>query len=86
MKNIPEIQKQLEGLMDVIEVAEILGLSRSKVYDLLSRNELPHYRIGGTYRVSMEQLQRYLQSRERGGQPEQPAPKSEPPKLKHLSI
>lgn len=57
-------------LMTVAEVAKRLQCSESFVYQLLSSGELKHYGLGqgqGGKRISEEQLEEYLASRERGG-------------------
>ena len=72
-------------MLTVVEVAKRLGISRSKAYRLLETAKVPHYRIDGTYRVSEEQLQAYLESVAVGGnQPKPAAPARRTIKLKHL--
>lgn len=64
-------------LMLVSRVSEILSCSESFVYARIADGSLKHFRLGagqGGIRVSEEQLQEYLQSRERGGKPEPAAP------------
>jgi excisionase family DNA binding protein len=59
------------------EAAEVLGLGRSKVYALLATGELPSIRVGGSLRVPVEALRRWLDQRlrsaaeagARGGRP-----------------
>ncbi len=77
-------------LLMVKEVAEYLNVSESFVYGLLQSGRLKHHVLGkgqGGKRISMEQIQEYLQSVERGGEP-QTQPKSLAPniKLKHLAL
>ena len=55
-----------EGLPQVLtvpEVARLLQLSRSKVYELAAKNELPVIRIGRSVRVSLADLVRWLEAR-----------------------
>ena len=78
------------ALMTVKEVAGFLHVSDSFVYALLGSGRMKHHVLGkgqGGKRVSMEQLQEYLQNVERGGEL-QPKPKSpaKPIKLKHLVV
>jgi excisionase family DNA binding protein len=40
-----------EGLARIPEVARFLGLSRSQIYVLMDRGELPYVRIGRSRRV-----------------------------------
>jgi excisionase family DNA binding protein len=42
------------------DVAEVLRLSMQTVYELLKTGQLPHYKVGRSYRVSEEQLADYL--------------------------
>ena len=50
-------------LLKPIEVAELLGLSRSKVFEMLAAEELPVVRIGRAIRVPREQLDQWIQDR-----------------------
>lgn len=82
----------MERLLKVPEVAERLGCSTSFVYNAIADGSLRHYRLGkgqGGIRVSEEHLEEYLQSVERGGQAESPAPLPRPRKqlkLRHLEL
>lgn len=48
------------------DVAERLRISKTTVFRLLDRKELPGYKIGGQWRISPEQLDKYLESVENG--------------------
>ncbi|MDP9315473.1 MAG: helix-turn-helix domain-containing protein [Chloroflexota bacterium] len=48
------------------EVAAALGLSRSRVYELLGSGELPSVRIGKSIRVSVTSLERWIAKLETG--------------------
>lgn len=52
-------------LLLVNEVAEILRLSRARVYELIRQELLPHTRLGRQIRVDEEVLREFVQS---GGQ------------------
>ncbi len=52
-------------LLKPVEVARLLGLSRSKVFELLAAGELPVIRIGRATRVPMVELQRWIQDQVR---------------------
>ena len=43
-------------LFRIHEVCEVLGLSRSKVYQLISAGDLPVVRVGKSVRVTAEDL------------------------------
>jgi len=47
------------------EAAELLGLSRSKVYALLAAGELPAVKIGNSTRVPVVELRAWLAARSR---------------------
>lgn len=49
-------------LVRVNEAAEALGLSRSKVYDLIARGEIPSVRVGNSVRVSTRALEAWLKA------------------------
>lgn len=77
------------ALMTVREVAEHLGASQSFVYSLLDSGRLKHHALGagqGAKRVSMEHLQEYLASVERGGEQQPKKIHRKPQKLKHLTV
>jgi excisionase family DNA binding protein len=48
-----------------MEVAELLGLSRSKVFEMLASEELPVVRFGRVVRVPREQLEEWIHARTR---------------------
>ena len=39
-------------VLKVSEVAALLRISRNKVYDMVARNQLPHFRVGNCIPVS----------------------------------
>ena len=47
-------------LLRPTEVAEVIGLSRSATYQLLSRGELPFVRIGNSVRVPVDALRAWV--------------------------
>ncbi len=46
------------------EFSEWLGIGRTKCYELLSRNEVPSYKIGRLRRIRRSDVERWLQTRE----------------------
>lgn len=66
-------------------VAQRLNNSISTIYALIESGELEHYRCPGI-RVSEDQLDRYLQSSERGRRESRPARSPRPPKLNHIRL
>ena len=46
------------------EVAKILSIGRSMVYELIAQKEIPSIRIGRCIRVPSEALQRWLKEKE----------------------
>lgn len=54
-------------LLRVEEAARLLGLGRSKVFEMLGAGELPAVRIGRAVRISRAALERWV--RERSSEP-----------------
>ena len=50
-------------LLRPAETAEILGVGKSKVYDLIAKGELPSVRIGKSVRVPVEKLREWVNIR-----------------------
>lgn len=53
-------------LLKPSEVAQILGIGRSLIYELIARGEIPSVRLGRCIRVPTESLQRWLRDKEDG--------------------
>jgi len=53
-------QKNEPELLRVIEAADLLGLSRTKVYEMTSRGEIPVIRIGTAVRVPRRRLLQWI--------------------------
>jgi excisionase family DNA binding protein len=49
-----------EGLLTASEVARLLHISRSQVYILMGRGDLPGLKVGRARRFRREDLRRYL--------------------------
>ena len=47
-------------LLRPVECADVLGLSRSKVYELLASRTLPHIRIGSSVRIPTRALRIWI--------------------------
>ena len=45
-----------ETLLDVSEIAERLGISKSLVYKMAQNKEIPHYRIGNAIRFDLDEI------------------------------
>jgi excisionase family DNA binding protein len=57
-----------EGLVPVSEAAEFLGVSRSLLYALMDRGELPFVKIGRCRRIPRRALLAFAAERLRGGE------------------
>ena len=55
----PMLCRELQ-LFSVVEVADLLGIGRSKVYELLYKGELKSVKIGGSRRIRYIDLGEYL--------------------------
>ena len=51
-------------LLKPSEVAQILGIGRSLIYELIARKEIPSLRLGRCIRVPSESLQLWLKDQE----------------------
>jgi excisionase family DNA binding protein len=47
-------------LLRPVEAAEAIGISRSKIYELLASGDLPSVRIGTSVRVPVEALRAWI--------------------------
>jgi excisionase family DNA binding protein len=47
-------------VMDVKQVMAALNVSRHSVYDLISRGDLPSFRIGKTHKIAKKSLIKYI--------------------------
>jgi excisionase family DNA binding protein len=54
---------QGERLLKAGAVADLLGLGRTKVYDMIARGELPVVRIGTAVRVPQSKLMQFIESK-----------------------
>ena len=52
----------METIYTVSEVAKALKISRSKIYLLIQRKEIPHLKIGRNVRITESQLQEWIQN------------------------
>ena len=69
-------------LLTVENVAEMLQISRSKVYEL--KENIGHYKIGGSARFAEHDVLRFLDDcKVNGERPRKPAPR---PRLKHITL
>ena len=50
-----------KNVMDVIEIAEYLGFSVRKIYELIKNKQIPASKIGGQYRFVKGNIDRWLQ-------------------------
>lgn len=44
------------------ELAELLGISKNKAYQLIRENEIRHLKIGRVYRVPRDAVEEYLRN------------------------
>ncbi len=49
-----------EPILTIPEVARYLRLSKSKIYYLIQRKEIPHIRIGKNVRIKESDLEKWL--------------------------
>jgi len=51
-------------LLKPLEAAQVLGIGRSLMYELIARGEIPSVRLGRCLRVSKESLQQWIREQE----------------------
>ncbi len=51
-----------DPVLTIPEVAEYLRISKSKIYYLVSRNQIPHLKIGRNVRIRESDLQAWMES------------------------
>ena len=54
------------GTLTVTELAEYLKISRSMIYRLLKRGELPGFKMGSDWLFNAEEIDRWLEERKIG--------------------
>lgn len=52
-----------EKLLNLREAAPLFGVSKSNLYGMVARREIPHYRIGGKILLSKDDIAAYLNGR-----------------------
>jgi excisionase family DNA binding protein len=55
------MDEQPHEYLKVPEVAAVLRIARSRVYELVGEGEIPSVRIGRSVRVSRKELERWLE-------------------------
>lgn len=55
----------MDTILTIPEVAKYLKLSKSKVYGMVARNEIPYIRIGKNVRIKQSDLEKWLQENSR---------------------
>lgn len=47
-------------ILTIPEVASFLKISKSKIYNLVARNEIPHLKIGRNVRIRLVDLEEWI--------------------------
>ena len=53
----------MQKLLTILETCEATSLSRTTIYRLLKRGELPALKIGASWRIPADELERLIQGR-----------------------
>ena len=56
-------RQDVKEVMDIKELAEYLGIGKSKIYSLIRHKKIPASRIGRQYRFSKEIVNNWLKER-----------------------
>lgn len=59
-KLVPKDAIVLPKIMTVEDAADILGVSKMTVYRLIESGDIPHLRVGRSYRIRGDDFDRYL--------------------------
>lgn len=60
----PKIQQSdVKQIMDIRELADYLGIGKSKIYNLIRQKKIPASRIGRQYRFSKEIIDSWLKEK-----------------------
>jgi excisionase family DNA binding protein len=54
-------QRLEDPILTIPEVARYLKVSKSKIYNLVSKKEIPHLKIGRNVRIRQTDLQRWME-------------------------
>jgi excisionase family DNA binding protein len=54
----------MDEIMTIPQVARYLKMSKSKVYYLIQRREIPHIKIQRNVRIKQSELEKWLQKQE----------------------
>jgi excisionase family DNA binding protein len=66
--NAENVIKNEPELLRVTEAAQLLALSRTKVYEMAERDEIPVLRIGTAVRIPRRKLLEWIEAQTSGGQ------------------
>lgn len=58
-----KVEMNIPDMATPAEVADALNISRSMIYSLLKRGELPAYKLGKDYRIHKTDIEKYLEGR-----------------------
>jgi prophage regulatory protein len=62
-ESFEERRRPLPQLLEVRQLAHILGIGRTKAYELIEREEIPVIRVGRCVRVPVDELRAWISSR-----------------------
>ena len=50
----------MKKLLTVVEIAELLNVTKTTIYNMIYKNEIPFIKIGGTYRFNADEVIDYF--------------------------
>lgn len=54
------IAKMKKKYITVIDLTHFLSMSKSKIYDMVNDGQIPYYRICGTIRFNIEEIEQWI--------------------------
>ena len=58
--------EEQELLLRISAASRILSVSRSKLYELVAKNQVPHVKIGNSLRIPVEALRAWIEKKTEG--------------------
>jgi excisionase family DNA binding protein len=65
----PGRSMRMAQLLEAVDVAALLGMTKDWVYAQVRENQIPHVRLGRCVRFRQESIDNWIQERERGTLP-----------------
>lgn len=58
----------MDKLLTVVEIAELLNVTKTTIYNMIYANEIPFIKIGGSYRFNADEVIEYFKEGGKSGE------------------